>query len=148
VSRYSTSYAPTCVGAAKVCDSYGTATTSPVCDITTVAGGTCTNGTTTCGGVGQPCCISTYSTSSSYYYCGGAGTRCLATSSGTTTQYTCAACGDKGQRCCIDSTTASSYGVPCKSPYSCASTYSSTTGTYTYMCSDPTGTATSTALGL
>jgi hypothetical protein len=149
VTRYSYSYtSPVCLAAGKTCDSLDTSsstTPKPVCDVTTVTTGACTNGTSTCGGVGQPCCVSNYSSSSSYYYCAAPGTRCLSsTSSSGTTQYTCAACGDKGQRCCYDGTSSSStsayygYGSGCKSPYTC--TYSSSTGTSTYTCAEAAST--------
>lgn len=144
VSRFGSTYSPICVGSSKVCDSYGTSTgVNPTCSAS--EGGSCTGGTTNCGGLNQACCVSTYSSSTSYLYCGGSGTRCLSTTSGTATQYTCTACGDKGQRCCYDTTSStSSYGVPCKSPYVCASVYNSSTGTYTYTC----GTSTSTTTGV
>jgi hypothetical protein len=92
--------------------------------------------------LGQACCVSTYSSSSSYNYCGASGTRCLyATGVDGGSSYTCAACGDKGQRCCSDSTsTSSSYGPPCKSPYACTSVYSSSTSAYTYTCTESTTT--------
>jgi hypothetical protein len=108
------------------CDNLVTSTsTSAMCTTTSVATGTCASGTTSCGGLGQACCVSSYSTSTSYYYCGGAGSRCLANSSSGTTQYLCTACGDKAQRCCIDS---SGSAVGCKSPYRCS--YDSTSGYY------------------
>jgi hypothetical protein len=145
VTRFSYDYAsPVCMAAGKTCDSMDTSTsTTPkaVCDVTTVATGTCTAGTTSCGGAGQPCCVSTYYSSSTYYnYCAAPGTRCLASTSSTTgaTQYLCSPCGDKGQRCCYDGTSSSSsssyygYGSGCKSPYVCS--YTSSTGTSTYTC--------------
>jgi hypothetical protein len=133
VLRYSAStYSPVCVAAGSVCDTIFSSTTGPVCDTTTVAGGPCSQtGTTSCGGLEQACCVSTYySTMTSYNYCAAPGSRCLSSTSSTTglTQYLCKACGGKDQRCCIDNT--SSYSTPtslgCKSPYLC--TYDLTTG--------------------
>ena len=97
--------------------------------MTTVAGGSCASTTTSCGGLGQACCISTYSSSTSYYYCGAQGSRCNYSSSTGTAQYLCAACGDKDQRCCVDNSYTTATAVGCKSPYLC--TYDSTTG-YSY----------------
>jgi hypothetical protein len=134
------------VAAGVGCDSL-TSTTTPVCDLTTVASGTCTSGTTSCGGLNQACCTSSYYSSfTSYDFCAGSGTRCLSSVSATTglTQYLCTACGDKGQRCCVDSTTSTTGSTPgCKSPYVCSQTY--TTSGYSYTCTDATGTATSTS---
>jgi hypothetical protein len=141
------------MAAGKTCDSLDTSTsTTPkaICDVTTVATGTCTAGTASCGGVGQPCCVSNYySTSSSYYYCAAPGTRCLTSISSTTgtTQYLCSACGDKGQRCCYDDSGSGSssayygYGSGCKSPYICS--YTSSTGTSAYTCVAATTTSAS-----
>jgi hypothetical protein len=157
VTRYSTSssYSPVCVAAASSCDYLDTSTTStlpkPVCDVTTAATGACTNGTTSCGGVGQACCVSNYSTSStSYYYCAAPGTRCLSSiADGGLSQYTCTPCGEKGQRCCYDTSSTSStnygWGTGCKSPYVC--TYSSSTNP-TYQCTDAPATATATSLSI
>jgi hypothetical protein len=123
----------------------------PVCDVTTAATGACTNGTTSCGGVGQACCVSNYSTSStSYYYCAAPGTRCLSSvADGGVSQYLCTPCGEKGQRCCYDTSSTSStnygWGTGCKSPYVC--TYSSSTNP-TYQCTDAPATATATSLSI
>jgi hypothetical protein len=145
VTRASTSssYSPVCIAAGATCDYLDTSTSTavkPVCDLTTVPTGVCTGSTTGCGGVGQPCCVSNYSSSSSsYYYCGAPGTRCLSgISDAGTTQYTCTPCGEKGQRCCYDtsSSTSSNYGwgTGCKSPYVC--TYNSSSNP-TYACTEP-----------
>jgi len=155
VTRASTSYTPVCVAAGSNCDYLDTSSSTlvkPVCDLTTVPTGVCT-GSTSCGGVGQPCCTSNYSTSTSYYYCAAPGARCLSgISDAGTSQYTCTLCGEKGQRCCYDSSTSSSssygWGTGCKSPYVC--TYNSSSNP-TYSCTDPpatsTATGTSTAIG-
>jgi hypothetical protein len=156
VTRASTSssYPPVCVAAGSNCDSLDTSastTAKATCDVTTVATGVCTSGTgttaTSCGGVGQPCCVSNYSSSTSYEYCAAPGTRCLSTTSSSTgtTQYLCTACGDKGQRCCYDGSSTSSsstyygYGSGCKSPYIC--NYNSG-GSPSYVCTSPTTTTT------
>jgi hypothetical protein len=147
VTRASTSYTPVCVAAAANCDYLDTSSTTvkAVCDVTTAPTGVCTAGTASCGGVGQPCCTSNYSLSSTtYLYCAAPGTRCLSsglTDAGTT-QYLCTACGDKGQRCCYDSSTTAStstygWGTGCKSPYLCS--YNSS-GSPTYVCVDPPAT--------
>jgi hypothetical protein len=133
ITRYGGSYAGAalCIAAGAACDTLVSSTTGPVCDLTTVAGGTCSStGTTACGGLNQACCVSSsYYSSSTYDYCGAPGSRCLSSTSATTglTQYLCNACGSKDQRCCIDNT---SYSTPtslgCKSPYLC--TYDLATG--------------------
>jgi hypothetical protein len=136
VTRYSTTLSSgnqLCMAAGVVCDTLYTSTGNPVCDVTTVAGGSCTGTSTTtpCGGLNQACCVSTYSSSTSYYYCGAPGSRCLTSTSSTTgtTQYLCTACGAKGQRCCTDSPSSStSSAVGCKAPSLC--NYDSTSGYY------------------
>jgi hypothetical protein len=131
-----------CVAAGGNCDSFDTSstTTKSVCDVTTAATGTCKAGTATCGGLGQACCVSNYySTSTSYYYCGASGSRCLTSSATGTTQYLCQACGGNGQPCCVSSTTT---GGACTAPYQC------TYGSSTYTCTPPTATATSTSTAI
>jgi len=130
VTRYGgTSYGQTCVAAGSACDTLVTSTTGPLCDVTTVATGTCATSTTACGGLGQACCTSTYSTSTSYYFCGAAGSRCLYSSSTGTVVYSCTACGDRDQRCCLDNSYSTPTATGCKSPYLC--TYETATG-YSY----------------
>jgi hypothetical protein len=140
ITRYSTSSSgnQVCMAVGSACDTLYTSSTNPVCDLTTLAGGSCTGGTAAtspCGGIGQACCVSSYLSSSSYYYCGAPGSHCVYSTSSTTgaTQYLCQACGGNGQPCCVSSTTTAG---ACAAAYQC--TYNSSSGAYT--CAAPTTT--------
>jgi hypothetical protein len=120
---------PTCAAVGSACEP--ASSTSPICS----ANGSCTTTGTSCGGLGQACCLSTrYPTSTSYSYCSAQGTRCLY--SATTRNDVCTPCGDKGQPCCLNGTTEQR----CKTPYDCSS------DTCQPRASTSTATATSTSI--
>jgi hypothetical protein len=115
---------PTCASVGSACEP--ASLTSPICAAT----GSCTTTGTTCGGLGQACCLSSlYPTTTSYSYCSAQATRCLY--SATTRNNVCTACGDLGQPCCLNGTTA----WRCKDSYDCSSD----------ICKAPAVTATATA---
>jgi hypothetical protein len=132
ISRSRTTLAaPMCVAPGASCD--GLDTSKAVCDGAT---GSCTAGTTSCGGQGQACCSVDYVVppGTDHMYCAASGTRCLSNRSG---DLVCTPCGDKGQPCCHDSTSAGyfGYGAACRTPYKCdyLSVSSTSNG---YYCTD------------
>src|SRR5207237_2734564 len=94
------------------------ASTCPTSPSNACATGSCG----TCGGVGQPCCLS----NASYYVCTAPNSYCPSQSSAAT----CTACGGMGQPCC--GTT--SIGLSNSSTGTCTGTLTCKLGTSSYTC--------------